>query len=164
MSNSTFAAALAFVLEREGDSTITDDPRDPGGLTKYGISKRAYPSVDIRALTESDAAAIYRRDYWDATGCGNLPDALAVVHFDASVNQGPGTAAKLLQLSAGAEPDGKIGPKTLGMIQRAKPADLVAEYTARRANHYGRLPRFDTYGLGWMRRLTACQALALSFT
>ncbi len=155
-----FDKALAFVLKHEGG--YVNDPRDPGGETNFGICKASYPSVDIKALTRDAAAAIYRRDYWDRAGCGNLPPGVAVLHFDTAVNQGPGAAAKFLQLAAGVEADGKIGPKTLAAVQRAKSADLLTEYTARRADHYGRLPHFPTYGLGWMRRLSACLALALS--
>lgn len=158
----TFTLALAFVLQQEGGAKIADDPRDPGGLTKWGISQRAYPGLDIRALTEADASAIYRRDYWDATGCGNLPPAVAFIHFDCCVNQGPGTAAKTLQLAAGVEPDGKIGPKTLGAIQRMPAGKLATEYAALRMSHYGRLPHFDTYGLGWSRRLAACLVAAIT--
>lgn len=157
-----FEKALAFVLEKEGGPTITDDPRDPGGLTRWGISKRAYPDLDIRNLTRDQAAAIYRRDYWDRAGCGNMPAGVAFFHFDTTVNQGVGTAAKFLQLAAGVDADGKIGPKTLAAVQRARPADLLVEYAARRADHYGRLPHFPTYGLGWMRRQAACLALAIA--
>lgn len=155
-----FDKALAFVLKHEGG--YVDDPRDPGGETNFGISKAAYPGVDIKALTRDGAAAIYRRDYWDRSGCGNLPAAVAFFHFDTAVNQGPGTAAKFLQLAAGVEADGKIGLKTLAAVQRARPADLLVEYAARRADHYGRLPHSPTYGLGWMRRLSACLALAIA--
>lgn len=153
-----FDKALAFVLKHEGG--YVNDPRDPGGETNFGISKAAYPGVDIKALTREGAAAIYRRDYWDRAGCGNLPAGVAFFHFDTAVNQGPGAAAKFLQLAAGVEADGKIGPKTLAAVQRARPGDLLVEYAARRADHYGRLPHFPTYGLGWMRRLAACLALA----
>ncbi|MFC5356486.1 glycoside hydrolase family 108 protein [Azospirillum himalayense] len=157
---STFDMALAFVLTREGG--YTNDPRDPGGETSFGISKAAYPGIDIKGLTRDGAAAIYRRDYWDRAGCGNLPAGVALFHFDTAVNQGPGTAAKFLQLAAGVEADGKIGPKTLAAVQRAKPTDLLTEYAARRADHYARLPHFPTYGLGWMRRLCACLVLAIA--
>jgi len=41
------------------------DPDDPGGMTKYGISKRSYPMLDIKSLTRDQAVAIYYRDYWE---------------------------------------------------------------------------------------------------
>jgi len=56
-----FERCIAFVLRHEGG--YVNDPRDPGGETKYGISKRAYPGLDIKNLTEEQAKEIYRQDY-----------------------------------------------------------------------------------------------------
>lgn len=158
-----FDRALAFVLQHEGGDTITDDPADPGGLTKWGISLRSYPGLDIRALTRDQAADIYCADYWHAGSCDALPPGVAVMHMDACVNQGVKAAAKLLQLAAGVTADGAIGPKTLAAVQRMDAAALLTEYAARRMSHYGRLPHFDRFGLGWSRRLMACMALCLTF-
>lgn len=88
--------ALAFSLHWEGGATITEDPSDPGGLTKYGISKRAHPTVDIRNLTEADAKAIYQTDYWDKAGCGELGEPLDMLVFDAAVNVGVSRAVNWL--------------------------------------------------------------------
>ena len=49
------------------------DSRDPGGETKFGISKRAHPDLDIANLTRDQAGAVYRRDYWDRLRCFDLP-------------------------------------------------------------------------------------------
>lgn len=85
-----FERAVAFVLRHEGG--FTNDNRDPGGETKFGISKRAYPHLDIKGLTEAEAKEIYRRDYWDRAGCGSLDWPLCLVHFDSCVNLGVGRA------------------------------------------------------------------------
>lgn len=162
-TSAAFDRALAFVLHHEGGEKITDDPRDLGGLTKWGISKRAYPDLDIRALTRDDAAAIYRRDYWQAARCDDLPPAVAMMVFDTAVNQGVGTAAKFLQLAAGVTADGAIGPKTIAAVRQADVTTLLTEFAARRMSHYGRRSHFDVYGLGWARRLMACAALCLTF-
>jgi len=47
-----FDPAVAKTLIREGGARFTDNPDDRGGATKYGISQRAYPGVDIPSLTE----------------------------------------------------------------------------------------------------------------
>ncbi len=88
--NNNFDRAIAFVLKWEGG--YVNDPRDPGGETKYGISKRAHPSVDICALTEDAAKEIYRKDYWLKAGCDKLEWPLCLVHFDTAVNMGCGRA------------------------------------------------------------------------
>lgn len=79
-----FAAALELLLHFEGG--YVNDPNDAGGETKYGISKRAYPNLDIASLTKSDAAEIYLRDYWDACRCSEMPEPLSLSVFDYAVN------------------------------------------------------------------------------
>ena len=57
-----FVRAIDRVLVHEGGDA--DDPRDAGGRTRWGISQRTYPTLDIRRLTRADAIALYRRDFW----------------------------------------------------------------------------------------------------
>lgn len=148
---SSFERAFAFISKWEGG--WVDDDQDPGGETKYGISKRSYPDIDIASLTREQAKKIYRRDYWLAARCDQLPEPLALVHFDCAVNQGIGRAAMFLQGAVGAAQDGVIGPATLAAVRDADMASAVTEYCARRGRHYGNLSTFSRFGLGWMRRL-----------
>lgn len=77
---------MAFILKWEGG--YVNDPHDPGGETKYGISKKAYPDLDIRNLSNEDIYDIYWRDYWDKTGCEELEWQMAYVIMDTAVNLG----------------------------------------------------------------------------
>lgn len=155
-----FDLAMMFVLEQEGG--YTNDAEDPGGETNFGICKRSYPNLDIPNLTLDRAKDIYRRDYWERARCDDLPGGVAVMQFDCAVNQGVGAAAKFLQLAASVKPDGAVGPKTLAAVA-ALPIDrLLTEYAARRMAHYGRLPHFAEFGLGWSRRLMRCLSLSLA--
>jgi len=86
--------ALTWILAREGG--YVNDPADPGGETNYGISKRAYPNLDIRSLTTELAGTIYRNDYWMKAGCDNLPGDMALVVFDTAVNCGVSRATAWL--------------------------------------------------------------------
>ena len=147
---SAFDRALAHVFAAEGG--YVNDPADPGGETKFGISKRAYPDVDIAALTREGAAAIYRRDYWDACRCDGLPPAIALAVFDAAVNQGARAAAIMLQQSAGAPVDGIVGPVTMAAAHRADARTLLVYFMAERALRYARTGNFNRFGRGWMRR------------
>lgn len=81
-----FETAIAYVLRYEG--SLSDDKRDPGGLTKFGISQRAYPDLDIAGLTLNEAKQIYLRDYWWPVRAHELPETLRLVVFDCAVNQG----------------------------------------------------------------------------
>lgn len=94
-----FERAVAFIFRHEGG--YVNDLRDPGGETKYGISKRAYPNLDIKELTEDKAKEIYRRYYWDKAECGALDWPLCLVHFDACVNLGMSKAMEIKAKASG---------------------------------------------------------------
>jgi lysozyme family protein len=154
-----FDRAVALVLDAEG--VFSDDPHDRGGATKYGISQRAYPGLDIRSLTRDQAIALYRGDYWDACRCGQMPWWAALTVFDAAVNQGPGVAAIAMQRALGLVMDGVIGSKTLAAIAGADPASGLALYLTERTLHYVAAADWPRYGRGWTRRLYHMQAAAL---
>ncbi|SIS76670.1 glycoside hydrolase family 108 protein [Insolitispirillum peregrinum] len=156
---SAFDHALAFVLSEEGG--YVNDPRDGGGETNFGISRRAYPGVDIAGLTRDQAAEIYRRDYWDACKCDQMPAPWAVAVFDTAVNQGSGAAAFLLQTALGLKADTIIGPKTLAAVTAAGP-DKLNRYLAWRIKRYTGTANFDRYGVGWIGRVLRLQALLTS--
>lgn len=155
-----FTTCLAFVLAHEGG--YVNDPHDPGGETNFGISRRAYPDLDIAGLTRAQAAAIYRRDYWDRVRGDDLPAGLDALVFDDAVNAGRGGAARRLQQAIGVAVDGVIGPRTLAEAALAVEVAALDETAARRMAHYGALSTFDRFGLGWSRRLMACHRLALA--
>lgn len=89
-----FDRAIAFVLKAEGG--YVNDPKDPGGETKFGISKRAYPMLDIKTLKEEDAKLIYFNDYWLKVGCDKMEWPMSLVVFDCAVNQGIGRAKNIV--------------------------------------------------------------------
>lgn len=90
----SFAIDMTFVFKWEGG--YVNDPNDPGGETNYGISKRAYPNVDIKNLTRQSAQDLYQRDYWDAINGSSLDPALAAVALDTAINMGVGRAKQYL--------------------------------------------------------------------
>ena len=96
---SDFAAALNFVLARENG--YVSDKADPGGETNFGISKRAYPQLDIPNLTREQAASIYESDYWRACHCETLDQPAALALFDTAANLGVERAMGLWQAAAG---------------------------------------------------------------
>src|SRR5579862_3236474 len=119
-----FETAVDFVLTAEGG--LVDDPSDPGGVTKFGISQRAYPNLNIRELTIADAKALYRKDYWDRCSCDKLPAGIAFVVFDAAVNQGVSGSIRMLQRSLNVLEDGLIGPATLSAAAAQAPSAIIA--------------------------------------
>lgn len=89
-------AVINRILLREGGMVV-----DTGGLTKFGISAKAHPGVDIANLTREDAVDIIRREYWNKIGGDKLPPELQDTALDAAVNQGVGNARKWLVESGG---------------------------------------------------------------
>lgn len=147
---SDFPRAFQIVIGEEGG--YVNNPADPGGETKYGISKRAYPTLDIANLTVADAQQIYQRDYWDRLQGDELPYPVNVLVFDAAVNQGLGEAIRLLQKAVGVGQDGALGAVTFRAVRDSLP-QCVPNFQAVRAIRYAESPEFNLYGKGWMARL-----------
>ena len=91
----TFKEAIEIVLKHEGG--YINDKDDPGGETNMGVSKKAYPDLDIKTLTKKDVHGIYFRDYWQKAKCDKLPNNLQLIYFDMVVNMGKSRAVKILK-------------------------------------------------------------------
>jgi len=132
----TFNQALTFSLKWEGGDKYTNDPIDPGGETKFGISKRAYPDIDIKSLTRTEASVLYKRDYWDKANCESMEPKLGIAVFDSAVNCGVGRVRSWLAEKE--EPD-------------------VRWFIQRRIQYYMELvkrkPALNKFIKGWLNRV-----------
>ena len=141
------------VLIAEGGDKITNDPSDSGGLTKYGISQKAFPNVDIRNLTEEKAIGIYKEIYCDPCKIDLIKDELLALHvFDFAVTSGVNRAIKTLQLIVGVPADGILGGQTLAAVNSG---DWTKSYIAARIGFYtligvGKNAKFKK---GWINRV-----------
>ena len=162
---SAFTNAVTHTLQLEGG--YVNDPNDPGGETKYGISKRAYPQVDIRNLTLEKATTIYFNDYWTKIRGDSLPLGLSRVVFDMAVNAGPYQAIRLLQKVVGVKQDGVLGEKTLAAVGDKAASGwsgrraLVRDYSTERILFYSKLGGWEHYSRGWTKRVMATFQRAL---
>lgn len=143
----------AFQVLMDNEGGYVNDPKDSGGETKYGISKKAYPDLDIPNLTLAQAMDIYHKDYWDRCKCDYIPDALSVAVFDFAVNSGVKTAIKKLQIALGAKADGIIGNQTLGACNRLSVKKVLDDYMDLRLDYLMSLPKWKYYGNGWGSRV-----------
>lgn len=146
-----FKTAIKLILKFEGG--YVDDPLDPGGETKFGISKRSYPNLDIANLTKDEAKAIYKADYWDKLNLDLLPPAIRLIVFDAGVNHGTFWAAKALQSLANVKLDGHIGPITAAAIGELNARKTLLRYAQKRKDYYFQNRMFFRFGRGWIGRL-----------
>lgn len=146
------------VLESEGGSRITKDPLDAGGTTKYGISQRAYPKLDIEKLTEQEAKNIYHLDYWIPSKSSKVPAQIREIYFDMVVNFGQRSAVKVLQQACNGKNtydikvDGLIGNATIGACKNLEPDRLRAYRVLKFARIVIKKPSQERFWFGWYRR------------
>lgn len=145
-----FDTAFDRLITNEGG--YVNDPLDPGGETKYGISKRSYPTLDIRNLTRAEAKEIYRTDFWQRADMDAVDGAIAFQVFDAAVNHGIETAVRLMQRAAGVADDGHVGPVTITAVKTKSVTDMLMLFIAERLDYWTRLSNWGAAGKGWARR------------
>lgn len=167
---SDFEKALAVILAHEGG--YSDHPADKGGATKQGITQRIYdtyrmtagkPTRSVRDIDGSEVADIYRNQYWRAVRADELPDALALVMFDAAVNHGPRKAVVLLQRSLGVGEDGIFGKNTMSALQTAlatlTESSIAGMCLAEREDLYDMIiannPSQAVFARGWENRVNS---------
>ena len=158
MSNK-FSEALEVILHHEGG--YVNHPKDPGGETNLGVTKRVYEDFggtkDMKELTKEDVEPIYKKNYWDRVKGDDLPEGLDLCIFDFAVNAGPGRAAKFIQRLVNTTVDGGIGPNTLKCIndhvEQYGVSTTIDQYQSERQNYYESLSTFETFGRGWTRRV-----------
>ena len=157
-----FSEALAHTLQFEGG--WANHAHDPGGATMKGVTHKTYADYlgravshdELRDIPDAHLADIYRKRYWDACRCSDLPDGLDLAVFDTAVNAGPGQAARLLQRIVGVPADGGFGPKTFAAVNDYVATHglhaLIEAYTEARQNFYRLLPTYVHFGEGWRKR------------
>lgn len=146
-----FDEAFDRLIGHEGG--YTDGAGDPGGETKWGISKRSYPDLDIKNLTREDARAIYRRDFWNRIHAEHMADGVAFQLLDFAVNSGIETAIRYLQRALGVADDGHWGPVSTVAAAAMTESDAIMRLCAERLDFMTRLRNWPTASRGWARRI-----------
>lgn len=145
-----FDQAIERILSHEGG--YVNNPRDPGGETQWGISKRSYPSLNIKTLTRDQAKDIYKRDFWDRVHADQMYDGVAFQALDFAVNSGIETAVRKLQKAVGVADDGYWGPVTRKAVAKMSESDVIMRFVAERLEFWASLSTWPTFGRGWVRR------------
>ena len=144
---------LHRVIGSEGGYANRNPKDDPGGETKWGISKRSYPNVDIKNLTVEQASAIYEKDFIGPLLNKGIPNSIIFQLFDFGVHSGISRAVKALQKELGVTQDGVIGKITVGKIKEKSESDLVMLILASRLEFITGLPNWQPNSRGWARRI-----------
>ena len=161
MTNKAWEKAFDLLMINEGG--YVNNKYDSGGQTKYGISQKTYPNLDIKKLTLEQAKRIYKKDYWDVCQCDWIPDALSIALFDFAVNSGVKRAVKSLQAELNVPADGVMGLQTISAANSLPTGKVLKNYIAARAYFLINLPNYQHFGKGWEYRLKRVKNLAEKF-
>ena len=160
MADFNIAIKDVFSPRNEG-STFSNVSSDLGGATKYGVSKRFYPQVDIVNLTEEQAAKIWKDSFWTPNRLEEINDqeiANKLLNMIGNSN----TAIKqiqiaLLKLGVRVKVDGVIGSATITAINSSNPIALLALFKLERIEYYLNIVDSKPDQLanlkGWTRRV-----------
>lgn len=148
----SFDECFDRLLGNEGG--YVNNPDDPGGETNWGISKRSYPSLDIKSLTRDDAKVIYKRDFYDRVNAYRLPGSVVFQLFDFAVNSGCDTAIRYFQRSLGVADDGHFGPHSIDVANQTSENDMLLGINAERLDFMTRLSNWPNASRGWARRIS----------
>lgn len=152
---SNFDIAFDRLIGHEGG--YVNHPSDPGGETKYGVTRRTARAEGytghMRELTRHEAKQIYKSAYWNRAQADRYDFAIAFQLFDSAVNHGIGQAIRFLQRAVGVADDGIVGPLTLSAVNALPVADVIARFNAERLEFYTKLSTWPTFGKGWSRRV-----------
>ena len=168
----------SFEMMLESEGGFSDDPRDNGnklpdgrpGSTMLGVTQYNWENwtghqvthEQMKKLKPEDVKPFYKKKFWDACRCNDLPDGIDYLVFDFAVNAGVGRSAKTLQSVVGTTPDGAIGPLTLAAVNKFSPQELIDGFSEEKEAFYRGLGNFDVYGEGWLNRVAAVKIKATS--
>ena len=158
-----------FQLMLKSEGGYANHPSDPGGRTNLGVTQAVWENwvghtvteKEMRALIPEKVEPLYKRKFWDACRCDDLPSGVDYLVFDMAVNSGVGRSAKLLQRVLGVAQDGAIGPITVAAAQQMDASALIDEFSKVREEFYRSLPTFGVFGNGWLNRVEHSKASAL---
>lgn len=167
-----YSDAVKKVLRLEGGYQA--NPNDRGNYnslgrlvgTNKGISAPVYESwikrpptvADMRAIDDITARTIYKVRYWDKIKGDNIHNqAVAEIFFDAAVNHGSTTAAKIMQEVLGVTPDGIVGAQTLASLNASNSKVIYEGFKRAREDFYYSIvannPSQQVFLDGWLNRL-----------
>ncbi len=150
-----FEQAVSIVMKLEGGYTF--DPNDPGGETRWGISQKAFPDINIKTLTDEQARSLYFTHYWVPAKCALLPERIRITYFDMCVHQGIPSAVRTLQKALNGsgyrvDVDGIIGSETIEAAAHLEQDRLRSYRVLRLSNIVSNNPAMERFWYGWYKR------------
>ena len=167
MTAANYTECLRRLLIHEGG--YCNDPGDPGGPTKYGITIYDYrlyidrngTASDVKNMTVEQAEKIYRKRYWDALRCDELPSGVDYSVFDYGVNSGIGRSAKVLRRICGLPAGTTITPDVVAAVNARDSVGVINALNDERLRFLQGLSTWSIFGRGWGRRVSEVRAFSL---
>jgi lysozyme family protein len=165
---SSYDQCLERVLVHEGG--YTNDPRDPGGPTNFGITiydyrkyvKPSATAADVKRMSLAEAKRIYRSKYWDALCCDNLPSGVDYTVFDYGVNSGIGRVGKVIRRVLGlSDADWRVNADVIAALKKSEPSKVIVAINDERLQFLKSLRTWSAFGVGWGRRVAEGKAFSL---
>ena len=158
-----FQRCMTLLLESEGG--YVHDPKDPGGCTNMGVTKKMWEyfsksevsEEDMKNLTLNNVVPFYKELFWDAVKGDLLPTGIDYCVFDCAVNSGAYRSIKILQSVVGVQADGMMGDKTLAAVNSANRLNVIEDFNNKRIEFLSVLPTFNHFGRGWTARVNAVE-------
>ena len=151
----------AFVALIGSEGAYSNNPKDPGAETMYGVTKRVALANgytgEMKNLTLDQAKTIAKLEYWDKYDCDQFSPNVAFHVFDAAYNGGH--PIQWLQTVVGVTIDGVMGPATVGAVRAGNDDAIIRKFGALRMLYLCDLVTWPAFGKGWMRRLANNQLM-----
>lgn len=148
-----FKFQIDYIIDKWESSDYEDVSGDRGGGTKFGITEKDYPSLNIKSLSRQQALDIFWKDYWKRGKLNQIPPQIQFMQFAGTVNFGVTGQIRALQDAANVTIDGVIGHLTLLAAQSVTPRSLFLAQKAR----YDRIVANDSsqqkFYPGWINRI-----------
>ncbi|RQS69225.1 hypothetical protein DID96_17805 [Burkholderia sp. Bp8963] len=152
---SSFDDAFDALIGNEGG--YSNNPRDPGGETMWGVTARVARAAGytgaMRGLPRDTAKQIAKKLYWDPLHLDEFDPRVAFQVFDANYNGGHPVI--WMQGAAGVRVDGVLGPATIAAVKAVDPLRFMMRWNALRLTYFTSLATWVTFGKGWARRIAA---------
>lgn len=175
-----FNKAIPIILKHEGG--YVNNPKDPGGITNYGITLGfllQYPefgdlnndgvvnAIDVKSMTQQQAINIYKTLWWDKFNFGLIENStIATKLFDLSINMGNVRAGMLLQTALNKVcntklvVDGVFGTKSINTLNaittKSTLQQVLTEFCNQTWAYYlsliARRPSLAEFKNGWKNR------------
>lgn len=148
-----FNAAFTLLVGNEGG--YVNNPKDPGGATRWGVTQRVARASgytgDMKEYPLEAARQVAKKLYWDPLHLDDVDDRIAFQLLDANFNGGH--VVLWAQQALGMRATGKQSQELWDALKSAHPYIFQMKFIAARLDYFTMCKPWPTFGRGWARRV-----------